>query len=102
MLHMFLEKGPWFRPKKYGYGASLPFKWQGWALLVAHMALIMGVAFILDGVDCGAAHTAARICANADLCRPHRGWLEIAQRRRRLNLLGAWQAAETACHPHLT
>jgi hypothetical protein len=49
MLHMFLEKGPWFRPKKYGYGASLPFKWQGWALLVAHMALIMGVAFILDG-----------------------------------------------------
>jgi hypothetical protein len=48
MLHRFLEKGPWFRAKKYGYGAALPCKWQGWVLLVAHMALIMGVAFMLE------------------------------------------------------
>ena len=49
MLHKFLVKGPWFRAKKYGYGASLPFKWQGWVLLVAHVAFILGVAIMLDG-----------------------------------------------------
>jgi hypothetical protein len=49
MLHMFLEKGPWFRAKKFGYGAGLPFKRQGWALLTAHIALIMGTALLLDG-----------------------------------------------------
>jgi hypothetical protein len=49
MLHIFLEKGPWFRAKKFGYGAGLPFKWQGWALLVAHMALIIGLGLVLAG-----------------------------------------------------
>lgn len=47
MLHLFLKKGPWFRAKKYGYGAWLPFKWQGWVLLAAHMALIIGLALLL-------------------------------------------------------
>lgn len=44
MLHLFLDKGPWFRAKRYGYGAGLPFKWQGWALLLSHMALVAGLA----------------------------------------------------------
>jgi hypothetical protein len=47
MLHHFLEKGPWFRAKRFGYGAGLPFKWQGWALLLGHMALICGIALAL-------------------------------------------------------
>ena len=47
MLHAFMDKGPWFRAKRFGYGAGLPFKWQGWALLASHMALIIGVAFVL-------------------------------------------------------
>ena len=44
MLHLFMDKGPWFRAKKFGYGAGLPFKWQGWALLLSHMAAIVGLA----------------------------------------------------------
>jgi hypothetical protein len=48
MLHLFQEKGPWFRAKRFGYGAGLPFKWQGWVLMVAHMALIIGVALMLS------------------------------------------------------
>lgn len=44
MLHLFFDKGPWFRAKRYGYGAGLPFKWQGWVLLSSHMALIIGLA----------------------------------------------------------
>jgi hypothetical protein len=47
MLHAFLEKGPWFRAKRFGYGAGLPFKWQGWVLLLAHMAVICGLAVAL-------------------------------------------------------
>jgi hypothetical protein len=48
MLHLFMDKGPWFRAKKFGYGAGLPFKWQGWALLAAHVGVIMGLAFALQ------------------------------------------------------
>lgn len=44
MLHLFFDKGPWFRAKRYGFGAGLPFKWQGWVLLLSHMALIIGLA----------------------------------------------------------
>lgn len=33
---------PWFRPKRYGYGAGLPICWQGWALLVGFIACIEG------------------------------------------------------------
>lgn len=47
MLHAFLDKGPWFRAKRFGYGAGLPFKWQGWVLLASHMALIIGLAVLL-------------------------------------------------------
>ena len=47
MLHHFLDKGPWFRAKRFGYGAGLPFKWQGWVLLLSHMAVIIGAALLL-------------------------------------------------------
>jgi hypothetical protein len=43
MLHLFMDKGPWFRAKRFGYGAGLPFKWQGWALLLSHMAVLIGI-----------------------------------------------------------
>lgn len=46
MLHMFLEKGPWFRAKKLGYGAGLPFKWQGWALLGVYALALMPLVLI--------------------------------------------------------
>ena len=47
MLHHFLDKGAWFRAKRIGYGSGLPLKWQGWVLLLAHMAAIIGVALLL-------------------------------------------------------
>jgi hypothetical protein len=47
MLHLFMDQGAWFRAKKFGYGAGLPFKWQGWTLLLSHMAMIIGVALLL-------------------------------------------------------
>ena len=48
MLHHFMDKGPWFRAKRYGYGAGLPFKWQGWVLLLSHIAAIVGVSLALS------------------------------------------------------
>ncbi len=43
MLHLFLDKGPWFRAKRFGYGAGMPFKWQGWVLLLSHMVVMIGI-----------------------------------------------------------
>jgi hypothetical protein len=32
----------WFGVKRYGYGWGLPVRWQGWAVLVAYLALLYG------------------------------------------------------------
>ncbi len=32
---------PWFRPKRFGYGAGLPIRWQGWALIAIYAAFVM-------------------------------------------------------------
>lgn len=47
-MHIFLNKGSWFRAKRFGYGAGLPFTWQGRVLLTSHMALIIGLALALN------------------------------------------------------
>ncbi len=31
----------WFAPKSYGLGSGLPIAWQGWAMLAAHIAIIL-------------------------------------------------------------
>ncbi len=33
---------PWFAPKRFGYGAGLPVCWQGWVLMLGHIAIIVG------------------------------------------------------------
>jgi undecaprenyl pyrophosphate phosphatase UppP len=48
MLHRFLEKGPWFRAKKFGYGAGLPFKWQGWVTLAVYLLAMTGLGLLAD------------------------------------------------------
>lgn len=43
---------PWFRAKRYGYGAGLPIAWQGWALLgcflIAFLALLRLFVRLMD------------------------------------------------------
>ena len=41
------DDGAWFAPKTIGYGSGLPIAWQGWAFMAAHVALIVGGAFLL-------------------------------------------------------
>lgn len=48
MLHLLMEKGPWFRAKSFGFGSGWPFKWQGWALMAAHVGVLAGIAATLQ------------------------------------------------------
>ena len=36
----------WFRPKRYGYGAT-PVTWQGWALTLGTVAVMVAVSLYL-------------------------------------------------------
>lgn len=43
------DDGAWFAAKRYGLGAGLPIAWQGWAVLLSAIAIIVGVGILLDG-----------------------------------------------------
>ena len=38
---------PWFRVKRYGFGAGLPCSWEGWALVIGFLVIVFssGAAF---------------------------------------------------------
>jgi hypothetical protein len=38
------DDAKWFAPKRYGYGAGLPIKWQGWALTIGFALFTIGIA----------------------------------------------------------
>lgn len=44
MLWEIFDRKPWFAPKRFGYGAGMPIAWQGWAMLLAHGFLLLGLA----------------------------------------------------------
>lgn len=48
MIHLLFDRGPWFRAKSHGYGAGPPIAWQGWFLLAVHVALMAGIAVLLN------------------------------------------------------
>ena len=35
------DEPEWFAHKRYGYGAGLPISWQGWALTIAYVGLMI-------------------------------------------------------------
>lgn len=58
MLHKMFDKGAWFAPKRYGYGAGLPVAPQGWLLMASYLAALAGIG-MLDHTGHGGARTAA-------------------------------------------
>ena len=43
-----MSDGPeWFAPKRYGYGTGLPISWQGWAILLGFIAIVLTLALAL-------------------------------------------------------
>jgi len=39
---------PWFNPKRYGFGVGLPCSWEGWLVLAAFVAVMLGLGYVLD------------------------------------------------------
>lgn len=40
------DRPEWFAPKRYGYGAGVPIRWQGWAVLGGAMLMGAGLGFM--------------------------------------------------------
>lgn len=38
---------PWFRVKRYGYGAGLPIAWQGWTLVSGFAVAVAAGSWLL-------------------------------------------------------
>jgi len=47
MIGLFTDDKMWFRPKSFGWGVGLPLTWQGWLMMVTHVALILGIVALL-------------------------------------------------------
>lgn len=41
-------KNIWFPAKKYGWGWGMPNCWQGWAVVIIYLALLIGGAFVIS------------------------------------------------------
>ncbi len=45
-----MSDGPeWFAPKLVGFGAGLPISWQGWAVVLAYVAIVVAAVKLLGG-----------------------------------------------------
>lgn len=42
------DETAWFPPKRYGYGAGLPFAWQGWVVLGGYIAALLGLGWVIE------------------------------------------------------
>ena len=47
MFWLFNDDKPWFAAKRFGLGSGLPNAWQGWVFMALHLALILGITFLL-------------------------------------------------------
>ncbi len=44
----------WFKPREYGYGAT-PVSWQGWAITIATMVVVVMSSIVVPALANGAA-----------------------------------------------
>ena len=43
-----MSDGPeWFAPKRYGIGTAVPITWQGWAVTIGYLIVVVGVCLSL-------------------------------------------------------
>lgn len=45
------DDGAWFAPRRYGFGAGLPIRRQGWVLSGAYVALLPLIGLMSDSGD---------------------------------------------------
>lgn len=41
------DKKPWFAPKRYGFGSGPPITWEGWAVLIGYIAVVLVLPSLL-------------------------------------------------------
>jgi hypothetical protein len=51
---MASSRTPWFRPKLFGVGVGPPIAWQGWVIMIAFVAGMVGAGTLLHGLIRGA------------------------------------------------
>lgn len=51
MLHLFMGNDPWFRAKRYGLGAGIPIRWQGWAAIASYLGTLAGIGLLSRASD---------------------------------------------------
>ena len=44
---MTTDDDVWFEQKRFGYGAGLPIRWQGWVLMLGFAAMTIAVGVVL-------------------------------------------------------
>ena len=66
----------WFKPKRYGYGAT-PVTWQGWAVTLGIAGAMAAIVLLMEGTDGLATRTGIVVAALAVLAA-----LVIIARRR--------------------
>jgi hypothetical protein len=54
----------WFKPREYGYGAT-PIAWQGWALTIATMAVVVLSSLVVPALANGAAWALSALVIDA-------------------------------------
>ena len=51
MLHLLMGNESWFRAKRYGLGAGLPIRWQGWAVIASYLGALAGIGLLSKAPD---------------------------------------------------
>ena len=46
--HKRSEGRAWFAPKTIGYGAGLPIAWEGWALLIGYLVIVLALTWLAE------------------------------------------------------
>ena len=54
----------WFKPREYGYGAT-PVSWQGWAITIATMVVVVMSSVVVPALADGAAWALSAIVIDA-------------------------------------
>lgn len=45
---MMNDDEAWFRPKRYGYGAGMPIRWQGWTTLGVYVLAVLAASLLIE------------------------------------------------------
>ncbi len=66
-MHESKSQSYWFPAKKYGWGWGFPITWQGWAVLILFIVVVIALSILFNPVDYPLAFIASMIISSAAL-----------------------------------